>query len=55
MADITKCDNKECPLAHKCKRFLAASNELLQSWFMENPNPRNDNNCNEFLPIKEEK
>jgi hypothetical protein len=33
MADISKCNNTECPFKAKCYRFTAKSNEYWQSYF----------------------
>lgn len=47
MADITMCQRKNCPLNHKCKRFIAIPNEYWQSYF----EPKNQPNerCKYYL------
>lgn len=47
MADITMCQRKNCPLNHKCKRYIAIPNSYYQSYF-EPKNPPNER-CKYFL------
>lgn len=37
MSDITKCSGENCRKKETCWRFLAPSDELLQSFFVEIP------------------
>ena len=47
MADITMCDDKECPRAHTCYRFTANANPYRQSYFMQSP--RHGDGCPQFV------
>lgn len=46
MADIAKCDGKECPYKENCYRYTAEADKLLQSWFIESP--IKDNKCDMY-------
>lgn len=48
MADITMCDDNNCPLRESCYRFNAPVNEWRQSYFAESPNKNNDDKCPEY-------
>ena len=48
MADITKCEGKDCPLKEKCYRFTAKANEYGQSYFTETPYNKETKTC-EYL------
>jgi len=37
MSDITKCNPTNCPVKEQCYRFTADSDELGQSYFVEQP------------------
>lgn len=50
MNDITKCDDKSCPMKDECYRYKAISNEYRQSYFMESP--RAGDKCNMFMVIQ---
>lgn len=47
MADITMCDDKECPRAHTCYRLTADANPYRQSYFMQSP--RHGDGCPQFV------
>lgn len=47
MADITMCQNKYCPLNHKCKRYIAIPDKYWQSYF--EPLKKNNERCKYFL------
>jgi hypothetical protein len=32
MPDITKCDNKKCPIRKKCYRFMAKPSKYMQAY-----------------------
>jgi len=38
MADITMCQNRQCPMRELCYRFTANANELYQSYALFKPN-----------------
>lgn len=46
MPDVTMCENKKCPLRHKCYRFKAIPFEYWQSF--ANFEPKNDKECDYF-------
>lgn len=50
MADITKCDGRDCPLADACYRTLAESNPDGQSWFMNTPHEGGE--CEYYWPFQ---
>lgn len=50
MSDITKCDDKSCPMKNECYRYRAISSEYRQSYFMDSP--RNEDNCDMFMVIQ---
>ena len=50
--DITMCANTNCSLRENCWRFKATPNPFRQSYFMGNPN--NKNQCDLYYPIEEE-
>lgn len=37
MSDITKCFGQDCPIKEKCYRFIAESEPLYQSYFVDVP------------------
>jgi hypothetical protein len=37
MSDITKCKDEICKLKQTCKRYIAKSNDMYQSYFMQSP------------------
>lgn len=45
MADITKCNGKNCPLSKNCYRFAAQVNEYRQSYFTEPPYNKEKEEC----------
>ena len=45
MADITKCEGKDCPLKEKCYRFTTKDNEFRQSYFTETPYNKETKTC----------
>ena len=49
MADITKCDWKDCNKKEQCYRFTALSSEFRQSYFSQTPNSEN---CEYFINNK---
>ena len=49
MADVTMCDNEECPLKEECYRFMAVACGL-QSYAYFTPNSEYD--CDYFIPLK---
>jgi len=51
MADITCCNDTECPLKDKCYGWTANKNEYYQSYFIESP--REWDNCEYFYPLKD--
>lgn len=51
MADITMCQDKDCPMKDHCYRYTAIANEYYQSYFTESP--RKDLQCDEFWDNKE--
>lgn len=50
MADITMCNNTECPLRMDCYRYRAKPNEYRQSYFVD-VKPDENGNCKERWPI----
>ena len=48
MADITKCEGKDCPLKETCYRFTVTANEFRQSYFIETPYNKETKTC-EYL------
>ncbi len=52
MADITKCNNKNCTLRHECYRFTAPDSLYRQSYFVETPKQK-DGICEQFWSNKE--
>lgn len=46
MADITKCEDKDCPMKESCYRFTAKAKDFWQSYFMESP--RKGNECDMY-------
>ncbi len=48
MADITKCNGKNCPLKEDCYRFTAPSNKYRQSYFVETPKLKKNGVCEEY-------
>jgi hypothetical protein len=54
MADITKCDGRNCPWAKTCYRTIAESNPNGQSWFMDVPYDADvDDECEYYWSIDE--
>ena len=51
MADVTKCNNKNCTLRNECYRFTAVENEYRQSYFAETPK-QIEGECPEFWSNK---
>lgn len=49
MADISKCDGKDCPKKETCYRFTAPSSKYRQSYIM--PKERGDK-CKMYWKIK---
>ena len=45
MADITKCEGKDCPLKEKCYRFTAKDSEYGQFYFTETPYSKETKTC----------
>jgi len=45
MPDITKCNDKECPLKDKCYRYWSKADEY-QSYFVESP--RDGDKCEHY-------
>lgn len=52
MPDITMCEGKKCPLREKCYRYKANSNELGQSYFMDEPYNKKKKECKYFWKEK---
>ena len=52
MADITKCEGKNCNLKLCCYRYLAEDTPKWQSYFSEDPNI-DKNTCEMYWPIEE--
>lgn len=52
MADITMCDDKDCPMRTKCYRFTAPVNQWRQSYFMSTPRKEFEA-CEEYVPNEE--
>ncbi len=46
MADITMCEDDQCPMKKDCYRFTAHVNEFRQSYFTISPREKND--CDYF-------
>lgn len=46
MPDITKCNDKDCPLKDTCYRYWSESDEYMQSYFTESP--RNGDKCEHY-------
>lgn len=46
MADISMCDDKDCPMKDKCYRYTAPENPFRQTYFWSSP--RKGNTCEEF-------
>lgn len=57
MADITMCDDKECPKKMSCYRFMAVPNEYRQAYFLNTPRMNEDGvvteSCKQFWSIVE--
>lgn len=53
MADICKCEGKECPIKDKCLRHTSITDKWNQTFFMEMPYL--DGNCEFFIPIDDKK
>jgi len=49
MADITKCEGKDCPLKENCYRYTAEPSEYSQAYFTEPP--IKDGKCEYYLEI----
>lgn len=49
MADITMCDDLDCPRFAKCLR-VRSNPGLNQSWFAESPRNEHSDECDFFLP-----
>jgi hypothetical protein len=49
MADITKCDGKNCPIKENCYRFTAPESKN-QSWFSSPYGRDEPNSCSYFYP-----
>ena len=52
MVDITKCNNKECPLHSSCYRFLA-EDSLYQSYYV-GVIPDETGECDVYWPVKDQ-
>lgn len=50
MADITMCQNKECPMISTCYRYLAKPSHW-QSYFMEKYTIATDSGCPHYINI----
>ena len=53
MADITKCEGKDCPLKGNCYRFTALSSDMWQSYFVETPYNKETKECEYLWKLKE--
>ena len=52
MADISKCQGRNCEKRETCYRFTAQENPHRQSYILSDENPKE---CQNYWPIKEEK
>lgn len=50
MADITKCDGRNCPMKERCYRYKAESGHR-QAYFLSAP--WTDKGCNHFWEVEE--
>lgn len=50
MADITMCEDKECPFKETCYRFTATPSEYRQSYFKNSPYNSYNLNCEDYWP-----
>jgi hypothetical protein len=50
MADITMCQDKECPKRDECYRFTAPANPYRQSFFIDSP--REGDECKYFWMVE---
>ena len=48
MADISKCEGKECPLKETCYRFTVKGDELHQAYFSDIPYDKEKEECNYY-------
>lgn len=55
MPDITMCSGAACKQRDECYRYKAKPSEYLQSYFIETPRNTEDDTCNYFWKIKEDK
>lgn len=51
MADITMCNQPDCPRHQACYRYMARPSILWQSYFACDPREA-DGSCDEFLPLR---
>lgn len=51
MADITKCEGKNCPLKESCYRYTAKDNEYRQSYFIKTPYSFLNKKCDEYMKL----
>jgi hypothetical protein len=49
MADITKCEGKDCSLKESCYRYTAPPSEYRQTYFTEPP--IKDGKCEYYLKV----
>lgn len=50
MADITMCQDKECPKRNECYRFTAKVNQWRQSYFIDKVRELGKSKCKYFTP-----
>jgi len=55
MPDITKCEDKDCPLKESCYRFTAKPSEYRQSYFVETPYNKETKECDYYWDNKDRK
>jgi len=48
MADITMCNDKECPKQQQCYRAQAPVTPHWQAYFVNSPRDKETNECKEF-------
>jgi hypothetical protein len=51
MADITKCEGKDCPLKESCYRYTAIDSEYRQAYFTESPYSVLNKKCDEYMEL----
>jgi len=52
VADISMCQDKQCPSGDDCYRFTADPNPHWQSYFMISPRSANARSCEFYIPAE---